>query len=196
MFHSRSIAAIPIWKRWFCKPNFNIGFHQVTDRKLQDQCSFQCPRGIYYASLEVDGFGIIFVNGQKEALFNGFSRFEFIVAAGAVFDLRVRNLWGSNYECVKVPLRRSPSTSITWPYSRVPVQFVTKPTVEHTGIHYESFFLDAINSLTTVFSTRVNTDLSIGLPNYGELVPNVLAIQLDKILDEVKLEVTEKGLCP
>ncbi len=196
MYPSRSIAPIPIWKRWFCKPDVNVQVGEPDRSWSHAPLQLRSPSDLFAIEIEVDGYGKVFVNGQYQTTFNGYRRFDLKAAGGAQFDVKVSNIWGKCSLTVNIPERNIPLSDkyIGIGMLTSPIHLRSEPTVSRSLIRDEGVFLYDVSPGIRVVRTSVQSYSSIRVNDYGNLQPNLTAIKLDDILDDVTHEISQRGL--
>jgi hypothetical protein len=196
MYPSRSIAPIPIWKRWFCKPVVNVQLGETEIEWSRAPILLRCPSDLVAVIIDVDGHGELFINGRLQAKFCGFYRFDFRAAGGSTFDLIVRNTWGKTCVLYEVPERNIPHSDR---YIGIGVignafQLRYEPTVTRSAFRDVGHFsIDTFPGISVVKSST-ESQSSIQVIDYRYLQPNLSVIKLDDILDDVTHEIAQRGL--
>ena len=193
---SSSIPAIPIWKRWFCKPDVNVKLGEIAGSWSRAPLQLRSPSDQMAIEIEVDGYGQLFVNGQLQTTFNGYRCFELKAAGGSKFDMKVSNIWGKCCLTVNVPERNIPRSNkyIGIGVITNPVHLRSEPTVSRSLIRDEGVFLYDVQPGIRVVNTSAQTCSPVQINNYRNLQPNLSVIRLDDILDDVTHEFSQRGL--
>ena len=196
MYPSRSIAAVPIWKRWFCKPVVNVQVGEPERSWSHAPLQLRSPSDRMAIEIEVDGYGQLFVNGHFQTTFNGYRLFDLKAAGGAQFDVKVSNIWGKCSLTVNIPERNIPRSNkyIGIGMLTNPIHLRSAPTVSRSVIRDEGVFLYDASPGIRVVRTSAQSYSSIRVNDYANLQPNLIAIKLDDILDDVTHEISQRGL--
>jgi hypothetical protein len=193
---SSSIAAIPFWKRWFCKPIVNVQLGETAGSWSRAPLQLRSPSDQMAIEIEVDGYGQLYVNGQFQTRFNGFHCFELKATGGSQFDVKVSNSWGKSCLDFNVPERNIPRSNkyIGIGVITNPVHLRSEPTVSRSVIRDEGVFLYDVQPGIRVVNTSAQTCSPVQINNYRNLQPNLSVIRLDDILDDVTHEISQRGL--